>query len=289
MNKFIISLVSVGVLSVGFLAWAVEDTNQRIPRPTHVTASPTVRVKMQDSKNQLRQNIQDSKIKAENEIKEEKARIKNTAETVKEDIKKRKEEFNDAVKVRREEFNNTVKTKREELQNEIKSKREDLKVRLEKIKDERKKETVEKIDQRMDALNEKMMRHFSDVLDKLEKMLVRINERVDKASAERDLDVSAIRLSIDKANTAIASARSAIESQSGKTYTIKITTESGLKKDVGNARQALGVDLSEIRDAVKSAHSAVKDVAVALAKLVERSKVSSSPSVLPLFSPSPTT
>jgi len=279
MNKFIISLVSVGVLSVGFLAWAVEDTNQRIPRPTHVTASPTVRVKMQDSKNQLRQNIQDSKIKAENEIKEEKARIKNTAETVKEDLKKRKEEFNDAVKVRREEFNNTVKTKREELQNEIKSKREDLKVRLEKIKDERKKETVEKIDQRMDALNEKMMRHFSDVLDKLEKMLVRINERVDKASAERDLDVSAIRLSIDKANTAIASARSAIESQSGKTYTIKITTESGLKKDVGNARQALGVDLSKIRDAVKSAHSAVKDVAVALAELVEKPKISPSPSV----------
>lgn len=252
MNKHIFYLVLVGVLSVGSLALAEDGANRlrpedrvnaNMPKPS-VLPSPSIRVKAQEQKDQLKQDV------------------KNVRNDVKEDIKKRKEEFN-----------NTVKEKRTELDNEIKTKREELKVRLEKIKDERKKQTVERIDQRIDALNEKMMKHFSDVLDKLERMLVRISERADKASLEKGLDVSSVRSAIDKANTAIASARLAIEAQSGKTYAIKVTTESTLKIDVGKARQALNADLAKVRDLVKAAQSAVKDAAVALAQIVGKKKV----------------
>lgn len=271
MNKFVISSVLVGILSVGSLAWA-EDADRSVSTPTHGPASPSVRAKSREQKDQLRQNVKDIKINAKTEIKDARIQLKNMTEAVREDVKKRKEEFN-----------NTVKIKRDKLQNEIKTKREGLKVRLEKIKDERKKETVERIDQRIDALNDKMMQHFSTVLDKLEEMLIRISERADKMATERGLDVSSVRSAIDNANTAIASARSAIEVQSGKTYSINITTESFLKTDVGKARQALGADLAKVKDVVKTAHSAVRDAAVALAQLIIKIRVS--PSVSPSVSP----
>ena len=160
------------------------------------------------------------------------------------------------------------------MKEEIETERESLKIRLEKIKDERKKESVEKIDQRIDALNEKMMRHFSSVLNKLEDMLIKITERADRASVERGLDVSSVRSSIDNAHVVIASARSAIESQLGKTYAVSITTEENLRIDVGKTRQVFGADLAKVRDSVKSAHSAVKDAVVALAQISVKPKPS---------------
>ncbi|OGM99004.1 MAG: hypothetical protein A2915_03525 [Candidatus Yanofskybacteria bacterium RIFCSPLOWO2_01_FULL_41_34] len=276
MNKYIISSVLVGVLSVSYLALA-EDSNKNVSiLPTNVSASPAVKVKMREQKDQLQKNIKDAKTKVRVEIKDAKAELKNTTEAVREDIQKR-----------REEFKETVKTKREALKDEIKTKREELKTRLEKIKDVRKKETVERIDQRMDALNEKMVQHFSNVLDKLEEMMVRVSKRADRVSTERGLDVSEVRLAAEKAITAIALARTAVETQSGKTYTIKVTSESALKVDVGKARQSLGADLVEVRDAVKAAHSAVKDAAVALAQLVVKPKISPTPTTSPSISPSP--
>lgn len=252
MNRSIISLVLIGILSVGYLTLAKENTKKS---------------DLRGQKDQFQQDIKDAKAKAGAEIKDARIQLKNTAEAMKEDLKKRKEEFND-----------TIKAKQAELEDQIKTKKENLKTRLEKIKDENKKKTVERIDRQMDVLNEKMMKHFSNVLDKLEEMLIRISERADKAFAERGLDVSAVRLATEKAKIAIASARLAIEVQSGKTYTIKITTENVLKTNVGKARQSLGTDLAKVRDAVKAAQSAVKNAAVVLAQLVIKPKVSPSPS-----------
>ncbi len=254
MNKIIVLLVLVGVLFGGSLVLAKSNTNKPNPSVTpKVLSRPSVNVKTQEEIEMLKKEM----------------------ELMRENAKKHKEEFKE-----------TIKTIKEELKVKIKTKREELKVRLEKIKDERKKEIVEKIDQQMDALNEKMIKHFSSVLEKLEEMLIRISERAGKASVERGLDVSAVRLAIDKANTTIVSARSAIEIQSGKTYTIKITSETALKADVGKTRQALRGDLAKVRDAVKAAQSAVKDAAVALAQLVTKSKPS--PSVSPGASSTPT-
>lgn len=287
MNKIITSSVLVGVLFVGYFVFAEEGANTIKPSISP-SPKPSTRAEIKEQRDQFKQEIKeqrdqfkqetkDARNITKTEIKDVREQFKNTTETVREDIKKRKEEFKE-----------TVKTKKEELENQIKTKREELKTRLEKIKDERKKQAVERIDQQIDALNAKMVKHFSNVLEKLEEMLVRISERADKASNERGLDVSVVRSAVDKAKTAIASARSAIEVQSGKTYTIKITTETTLKTDVGKARQALSADLSKVKDAVKAAQSAVKDAAVALAQLVVKPKVSPSPSVSPTVSPTAT-
>jgi len=119
-----------------------------------------------------------------------------------------------------------------------------------------------------------MTQYFSNVLDKLEKKLVRIGEKADKASSERGLDVSPIRSAIDKANTAITSARSAIKTQSGKTYPIKVTAKSALKSEVGKARQVLDDDLAKVKETVKAAQSAIKDATVALTQLADKTKAS---------------
>jgi hypothetical protein len=261
MNKYIISSVLVGVLFVGYLALAEYGDIKSIP-----TVSPSVKTQEKDRRTNLKAETENTK-----------EQLKKATEAMKEEVKKSKETFKEAVK-----------TKQAELEDKIKTKKEELRIRLEKVKDETKKKTVERIDQQIDALNAKMIQHFSSVLDKLEELLIRISERADKALAERGLDVSAVRLVIDKAKTAIASARSAVENQAGKTYTIKVTTEKSLKVDVGKARQALGIDLTKVRDAVKAAQSAVKDAAVALAQLVVKPKVSPSPSVSPLILPTTT-
>lgn len=282
MNKIFITLLLAGILFVGSLALAEEATNRTTPTVLpKVSPIPSVNVKAQGEREKIKNEVEATRSRLKKEAEEQRERLKDEAEAKRERIKKEMELARENAKKRKEEFKETVKTKQEELKVKIETKREKLKVRLERVKDERKKEVVERIDQQIDALNEKMIKHFSSVLEKLEDILVRISERADKASTERGVDVSLVRSAIDKANTAIASARLAVENQSEKTYTIKITTESALKVDVGKTRQMLGADLAKVRDAVKTAQSAVKDSAVALAQLVVRQK----PSPLPLVSP----
>src|SRR3989344_4281436 len=89
----------------------------------------------------------------------------------------------------------SVKPTRTPIKEEVKHKREEkrevLKERLKTIKDERKKQVVEKIDKSLDALNDRMTKHFLDVLEKLEDILVRISEKADKVESD-GFDVSAV-------------------------------------------------------------------------------------------------
>ena len=125
---------------------------------------------------------------------------------------------------------------------------------------------MEKINQQIEELNDRQLKHFSDVLEKLEKVLEKIGTRTDRAE-ERGVDVAAVRAAIEAANTAIAASRSAIEVQAAKTYVIEITGEETLKMNVGKARQALHADLAAVRETVKAAHGAVKKTAVTLAQI----------------------
>ena len=125
---------------------------------------------------------------------------------------------------------------------------------------------VEKIDKFLDALNERMMKHFTNVLEKLEDVLVKINDRADKVEGN-GMDVSSVRTAIETAHQAISMARTAIETQTGKTHTITITTEEGLKTEIGKARQALHDEIRLVFEKVKLAKEAVHNAARALAGL----------------------
>jgi len=164
------------------------------------------------------------------------------------------------------EFKTNVQERRTELKDLIQNKREALKEQLQKVKDERKKAAVERIDIRLDELNERMTNHFSSLLDKLEDVLTRVSSRADKAE-EKGLSVSSVRTAVTEALSAIEAARTAVTDQTGKTYTIVVSSEDNLRVDVGKARQALHGDLAKVRETIRTAHEAVKSAAVLLAQI----------------------
>lgn len=177
-----------------------------------------------------------------------------------------RQETRQAIEQARTEFKNVVEQKRAELQSKIKAKRDELKLKLQKIKDERKRQVVEKIDAQLDALNTKWMDHFGKVLEQIETALNRVAARADEAE-KNGKDVAAVRAAITSARNAIASSRFAAQAQTGKTYTIAISQEGTLKRDVGAARQALHTDLESVRETVKAARDAAHQAAVALGQI----------------------
>ena len=218
----------------------------------------------------VRGNVQEKRQEVRTNVKEKRQEVRTNVQETRDEIKARTREATEAFKKeteqKREELKTKVEQKREELKTKVETKREDLKKRLEKVKDERKKQAVERIDKQIDELNDRLLKHYLSVLDKLGGVLVKISERADKAE-ERGVDVAAVRTAIDKANSAISAARAAVETQSGKTYTIQVSTEEGLKNDVGRARQTLHNDLAAVRLVVKAAHEAVRQTATTLAQL----------------------
>lgn len=171
---------------------------------------------------------------------------------------------------------NTQDTTKQSVREQIQNRAEALKEQLQKIKDERKQQIVEKIDSALDALNKRYLNHLSNVLDRLEDVLKRIGSRADKAQT-RTLDVTSVRTAIDKATQAIAAARAAIQTQSGKTYTITITSEDNVRTDVGKTRKALHDDLVKVRDAVKAAREAIRQAATTLAQIPKVDEDNTSP------------
>jgi len=268
MNKFILSSVLVGVLSVSSLALA-ED---KIPRATNAPKSSVVREKMQEQKDRLKKEIKDTKTVIKTEIQNKKVVAKGEAMNLRDDINKKTQEFKDAVKI-----------KKAELEDNIKAKREELHVNLKKIKDVAKQQSVENIDKQIDDLNSQMMAHFSDMLDKMSAVLVKIGDRTTKAS-QQGYNISSVNDAVGNAKKAIEAAHSAIVTQSGKTYVIKVTTENGLKESVGKARDALHADLTAVKNSVQAAHEAVRKAAVVLGQLRGQSPL---PSPTPVSTSSP--
>ena len=144
-------------------------------------------------------------------------------------------------------------------------KREALKDGLKKVKDQKKVQIVQKTDGRLEEINNNRTDHLSDVLNQLEKNLIKINTRISAAEA-KGIDTSSAKSASDDAAKAIAVARTAVETQAAKIYKMTITDENKLKIDVGNTVQKLQDDLKQVRIIVQSAHDAVRRAAVALAK-----------------------
>lgn len=183
-----------------------------------------------------------------------------------EELKTKRETARKEIEDRREEFHKSVEEKREAAKGEIEKKREELKDRLKTIKDDRKKKIIERVAEEIHKLNERQMEHFSNVLDKLEKILERIDSRADKAEAN-GRDVAAVRTKIIEAQAAIDAAKAAVAVQAGKTYDIQIGDENALRQTVGEARQALHRDIAVVRELVVKAREAVKAAATALAQI----------------------
>lgn len=145
----------------------------------------------------------------------------------------------------KQQIKDRVQAKREQIKENVAAKREEFKTRLQTIKDQRKKILVERIDAKLNSVNIKHTERFTLVLSNLQMLLNKISR-----SAE-DTDVSTAQAAID-------SAKSLVESQAAKTYTITISAESALRSDVGTVTSQLRQDLSATHKAVVDAKQAVQ-------------------------------
>ncbi|PIR42132.1 MAG: hypothetical protein COV30_00050 [Candidatus Yanofskybacteria bacterium CG10_big_fil_rev_8_21_14_0_10_37_15] len=270
MKKFYILVgVFVGVMTSALFVYALEEntSTRRIPDVGNVIKrqADSIRGKI----NEIRANFK-------TETTDERQELKTDTRNLRENLKTPRME----LEQKREEFLEKIRIERDGLKDKIMEKREDLKDRLNKIKNQRKREIVERIDKSMDELNERMVNHFTQVLDKIEDVLKRAGEKVDMAN-ERGVDVSSIEPLINEAIKAIGQAREAVSFQAGKTYTIEIVDEEGLKNKVGEARQSLRNDLKVVQDTIKNAHEAVRNIIIALSRIQNPT-----PTSLPQASPS---
>lgn len=288
MNKLIISLVMSLFLAAPATALAVDETatsgiQNEVKEKQEIKTGG--KQEMKDVKENVKMELKERKANTAATLKEQKANTAatlkeqkaNTAATLKEQKANTVAELKAAAERKREAFKASVEQKRAEFEKikeakitEVKSKAEaariQLKEKLGKIKDERKKAVVEKINNQIAELNTRQMNHFSNLLDQLDKILVKINERVEIV-AVNGRDVTLARTAMENARTAIAAAREAIVVQSGKVYAIGITTEDKLGADVGKTRQLVHTDIVGVREKVKAAREAVHKAAVTLAQI----------------------
>ncbi len=171
------------------------------------------------------------------------------------------------IQQRQIEFRNQIREKRQEMKAQIEALREQFRDRLKARIDERKQTIVERIYERINALNEIITNHYLDILDRLEKILERIESRTTKAELN-GIDVTQVEAVIEKAHQAINTAREAVKTQAEKIYQPpEITSEENLRLDVGKLRQQLHDDLKAVEKLVKEARNAVREAAVALAQI----------------------
>lgn len=227
-----------------------------------------VRGEIRDAKQNLQERTWDVRQNIRTQVKEARENLRGQIKDIREEFKAKREEIQKQFEVKREEFRQQLEAKREETKSKIEAEREALKARLAKVKDEKKRQAVERIANQIAELNTRRLNHFSEVLNKLERVLERIISRIEKAAA-RGLDVALPRVEVENAKSAIATAREAIKTQAGKVYTVlaSTTTESNLKGVVGNVRGAFHEDLKKAEAAVKAARDAVHKVATTLAQI----------------------
>lgn len=256
----------VGALAVapplrGGLPPAAQDAAELYSRSyRNVFGTSTMRGAVQGLRGDL-----SGKIKQERE--EVRSEIKNMiGSSTEEVVTQLREKFQELMERQREEFKQAVEVKREEVKREIGTLRGELQNRIKMLKDARKEQVVMKIYDGVNALNGRMTDHFLSVLNQIDRVLSGVQSRADKAAAN-GREVSAVRSAIAAAEGAIASARTAVQTQAAKVYAVTVNASSTVRSDVGVARQALHADLTAVRELVKGARDAVRQAAVALAQI----------------------
>ncbi|MEK7534330.1 MAG: hypothetical protein AAB600_03240 [Patescibacteria group bacterium] len=154
---------------------------------------------------------------------------------------------------------------RQETKAMLKDTKEDLKEKLNVIRDEKKKVLVEKIDDKITTMNKTHTAKFSAVLEKLMMILNKITDRAQNAKL-KGVDTSTVDSAIEAAKKAIDVAKAAVTTQSAKTYSIEVTSETTLKTKVGRVVSMFRKDLRDVHKIVVDAKQAVQKAERELAK-----------------------
>ena len=170
---------------------------------------------------------------------------------------------------------------RSQAQDQIRQIRTEMMTKIDAIKDQVKRTAADRIVARLDHVNQVWTDHFTNVLDKLEDILKKVQSRADKAQANGQ-DVSAVNIAVQNAESKIVAARSAVADQAKKTYIVDPTKLPGatssttsqnsliskLRDQFKLLRDQLLKDLTTLRDgAMKDARNSVQDAASALSQV----------------------
>ncbi len=212
--------------------------------------------------------------------------IKDTRKQNRDELEASREEMKKKLQETRDTFQEKIKENKELLRTKLQEKKDTLKERVKKFKDTRKQEILLRLNDQLDILNDRMVQHFTSVLSKLELITNRISDRASKLS-ENGADTSSVLDALKTASEAIATARTAVTVQAGKTYTITVSTETKLATDVGKVRQLLREDLKKVKESIDSARTAVRKAAQALTSLIDSRSPSASTSATPTATATP--
>lgn len=149
---------------------------------------------------------------------------------------------------------------------QLKDKRDEFKEKLQIIRDEKKKALVVRIDERIEKLNKNYVARFSESIKKLEAIFSRLKEKTAMLSAS-GTNVSMANNAIANAQTAIDSAKISLAEQEAKVYNIEVSSETGLKANVGRTVSQFRKDLRDVHKKVMDAKQAVRNVEKELAKI----------------------
>lgn len=147
------------------------------------------------------------------------------------------------------ERKNAISQIREKTKAEIQALRDQFNVRLQAIKDARKRLLTQKLDLNIAFANTKHTARFSEVLTKLQEALNKISPDVKNPKILSDIKAAQAKIDLAKA---------ALASQAAKVYTIEITDEISLRKNVGTTISQFRKDLMQTHKLVMDAKQAVQ-------------------------------
>jgi hypothetical protein len=139
---------------------------------------------------------------------------------------------------------------------EIASNTAQLRERLQKFKDKVKANLADKINTVLGQINQKQTSQMLKHLDRMSEILTRVENRATEASASGQ-NISSASAAIADAWEAIDNAKTSVNDQELKDYTINVGLEGTIRADAKKSRDALHQDLKDVRQLVIVAKQAV--------------------------------
>lgn len=160
----------------------------------------------------------------------------------------------------------------------LEQKRTQFREQLQEIKDAQKQRIVEQLEKKLNDINQQMVNRLTQTVERLEGFLDRLNVQANLLSEKGGNIAEAITL-IDTTREELSEFKTKLETQTGKTYTPTLTTESSLRTDVGAVHQELRNDFKALRDELM----AIKEQVISIVKLLVsvRSALTVTPALTP--------
>ena len=138
---------------------------------------------------------------------------------------------------------------KDEAMTTARTKKEEFKTRIQTIKDQRKKILIEKIDTKLAKINQNQVTKFTEALVRFQGFLDKIKQSTTDTNVLADAAI---------AQTAIDTAKTALDIQTSKVYTIEIVDDATLKINAGTTVSQLRKDLTAVHKLIVEAKQAVQ-------------------------------